>query len=380
MLIGMQILHIPTPGDHFSPLTGSAVITVIHELSQIWNSKYGNSNVSIAKGTYLSRYSSATIHEYELNTRWSKSMKYKDALLGLCGKERRYSINRFQSILKSISALEATSVIHNYPSVAASPLLPKHSILYCHNELFRSYLRREIKQSLDSWSGIIFVSDYLRNRFLDRFPFAEYKTATVRNGVNTRSFSPIDSHQLSDEVSILFVGRVVYEKGVDILIKALKPLVGYKLTIVGRPGFDPNAPLSKYEIKLRRQSVGMPVTFLNFTPRSDLPAVYRSSDVLVVPSRFQDPFPLTVLEGMSSGLPTVAANVGGINEIHAGDALSLFPKNNVSELRHILEFLIHNHSQLNKLGMSARKVALENDWEKSCETLFETLTNFKRKS
>ncbi len=126
---------------------------------------------------------------------------------------------------------------------------------------------------------------------------------------------------------LLYVGQVVPHKGVHTSVEALRILneqYGYdsvSLTIVG------GTTVPDYEAHIRRlvSSAGLEdkVYFAGMVSRDDLPSVYPEYDALVFPSVWEEPFGITLLEGMSSGLAVVSTANGGSAEIvqHESNAL-----------------------------------------------------------
>lgn len=112
---------------------------------------------------------------------------------------------------------------------------------------------------------------------------------------------------------LLFVGRLVEKKGLDVLLEALRTLpadVACSLEVVG------DGPLREL---LEEAAAGLPVTFLGQLSRHDLMRRYVESDVVVVPSVLagsgdQDGLPVALLEAMAAGCAVVASDLPGINE------------------------------------------------------------------
>lgn len=125
---------------------------------------------------------------------------------------------------------------------------------------------------------------------------------------------------------LLFVGQLVPEKGVHTAIEALSLLRtgprggAWTLTVVGKGR-------GGYERQLRRQvnELGLveQVHFAGFQQPRALPAIYARHDVLLFPSLWNEPFGITPLEAMASGLPVVATTTGGSGELfrHETNAL-----------------------------------------------------------
>ncbi len=113
-------------------------------------------------------------------------------------------------------------------------------------------------------------------------------------------------HRTGEPLVFGFLGRLVPEKGVGLLLEACRrlPAQGWRLRIAGRapagtPGFQAEA-------------AGLPVEFLGFT---DPAAFLDTIDVLVVPSIWEEPFGLTVVEAYAQGVPVIGADRGAIGEL-----------------------------------------------------------------
>ena len=140
--------------------------------------------------------------------------------------------------------------------------------------------------------------------------------------------------------------------------------------IVGRPGFAADAPLSDHERHLRALAArsGAAVRFQTFVPRAELPALLRTADVFVVPSRWPEPSPLTVGEALATGLPVIASRIGGIPEA-VGDAGILVPPDDPAALAGALRGLIDDRARRAAMGLAARARAEERDWSWSWRQL-----------
>jgi len=109
------------------------------------------------------------------------------------------------------------------------------------------------------------------------------------------------------------ISRLAYEKGIDILIKALyeikKEIENFKVIIIG-DGYE-----KEKLIKLAKElNVEDKIEWKGFIPKEHLQNYYNLFDVTVIPSRFEG-FGLTAIEAMSHKIPVIASNVDGLNEI-----------------------------------------------------------------
>jgi glycosyltransferase involved in cell wall biosynthesis len=248
------------------------------------------------------------------------------------------------------------------PAVDARRHVP---VLYAHNDLLRSYSRREAAGALDHASAIIAVSSYLADRLQSALPSAlRDRVAVVCNGVDVEAFAA-PSRESRGRLEVALVGRMVPEKGADVLVEALLRLNrdDIRATIIGSQGFDPGSALSDYERTLRRSAapLGSRVEFLPFQPRARVAQLLSSADVVVVPSRWPEPFALTVLEGMAAGAAVVASDIGGISEACGGAGL-LVPPGDADVLAQALASLADDEPGLRGMQFAARERALQRDW------------------
>jgi glycosyltransferase involved in cell wall biosynthesis len=150
-----------------------------------------------------------------------------------------------------------------------------------------------------------------------------------------------------------------------VLIKAVQRLKRNDLEVViaGSAGFDPRAPLSDYEQRLRKLAAGsaIPVRFMPFVPRTAVAGILASADIVVVPSRWPDPCPLTVLEGMASGAAVIASDIGGIPEIVGGAAILTRP-GDVADLAEAIDSLAADSARLAATKSVSLERARERDW------------------
>jgi glycosyltransferase involved in cell wall biosynthesis len=124
-----------------------------------------------------------------------------------------------------------------------------------------------------------------------------------------------------EDYVVIFAGRISPEKGIDILIRALRVLVerhsNCRLIVLGSPsaGADP-AEASRYTNRLHVLAEHLPIFWI---PRqSDVVPFLQASDVAVVPSLWAEPLSRSILEALACGIPVIASRVGGSPEILTG--------------------------------------------------------------
>ena len=130
--------------------------------------------------------------------------------------------------------------------------------------------------------------------------------------------------------SLVFVGRLVSDKGVDLLLRALKLLQNEKLfpdlTIVGAGPEEQNLRKLASELALDRQ-----ITFAGQKSGADLAEILNQHRILVVPSRWAEPFGIVALEGIACGCVVVGSQNGGLKEA-IGPCGSTFENGDVGAL------------------------------------------------
>ena len=366
-----HFVQIPMPGDHYSFCTGSAVMTLVYEFSRKHSDRGGETTVVVARGTRhdypVGRCAEVEFGRFPPN--WQRAL---DAALGAAGLRRPFT-NRFYASAKTVIAPEFDGFVFLQNAPAPARSFKSHApnarvVLHVHNSLFGTYSRREIAATIAASDLVVCNCEFLANEIDarlrgDRNP----KIRVVYNGVDTRRFMPRPDLVDRETVSILFVARMVPEKGADLLIKAGLKLYGgrrkFKLRIVGNQGFSADGPLSPYEIELRKLAapMGDAVEFLPFVDRHKILPVYQSAGIFCAPSNWNEPCTLTIPEAMACGAPTVASRIGGIPEM-AGDAALFFDPPNIDQLAERLAYLIDDEKARQEWSARARVRAEQCDW------------------
>lgn len=152
------------------------------------------------------------------------------------------------------------------------------------------------------------ISDAVQERSRWKFPDAEL----IPMGVENRSFPVTEPIQTEWSWRLMYSGRLVPEKGVATVIKALALLPEQaSLDIVGH-GHE--SMLRELEDLAHELGVGDRVTFAHASSRHELRDRYRAADLVVFPSEWPEPFGLVPLEAMACGTPVVATGTGGSGE------------------------------------------------------------------
>ena len=365
-------VHIITPGDHYSPRTGSAIPTVVHGLCGATPEGEPRPAVVVRRDTYPDRYDSADIIEYAtarpLQLGNAKIQRYLDGGLGALGLPRVAARRELAATVADQDSWEPSIVFaHNAPQLVPLIDVKRHvPVLYAHNHLLRTYSRWESHRALDRVAAIICVSDSLAEQTASHLPRAlRERIRVVRNGVDFEAFHRENPLQRSGPLKVVFVGRMIPEKGADVLVDALVELdrPDIHLTLVGSSGFSALDPLTPFEREVGNKAakLGDRSDLRPFIPRSDVPTLLRGADVVVIPSRWPDPCPLTVLEGMAAGAAVIGSDIGGIPETLRGPGL-LVPPGSVPDLAEALAALAADSLLLEGTAAACTQWARDHDW------------------
>ena len=162
---------------------------------------------------------------------------------------------------------------------------------------------------------------------------------------------------------LLYVGRLSAEKRVDWLLPVLKALPDVRLAIVG---YGPARPV------LADLFADLPVVFTGYLSGDDLAAAYASADLFVFPGA-NETLGNVVLEAMASGLPVVAPNAGGIQDLvqNGRSGFLVDPESQVSMLSAV-SALVANPAFALEMGTMGREIATMRRWDRVFERLIES--------
>jgi glycosyltransferase involved in cell wall biosynthesis len=370
-------VHVPTPGDHYSPATGSATMSLIHEIAVRHAAAGGETQIIVGKNTRHD-YAAGQCVEVNFHRTIDKGQKFFDALMARGGFSRRIENEIYRPALGAIEpGFDGVIFLHNCPGVVAAfkERFPSARIcLYAVNALFRTYSLAEVRRVIAAVDRMICCSRFIANDVRERLGVVSEKIVVVHNGVNVENFRPAAMPASAPMPAtedqpprILFMGRVIPDKGPDLLIQAALKLheqkKHFKLRIVGSAGYRAGNALTPYERQLRSlaRPIADRVEFQASVDRGQLLREYQEAAIFCAPVRWDDPFPLTVLEAMACGVPTVAGRRGGIPEI--GDSILYFKPRDVEQLAGQIARLLDDSQFRARCAARCRSRAEDFSWD-----------------
>ncbi|MBW1971452.1 MAG: glycosyltransferase [Deltaproteobacteria bacterium] len=208
---------------------------------------------------------------------------------------------------------------------------------------------------------IISVSDNQKKLIVDSFFIPDEKISVIPNGVDTYLFSPKEKNFVRKDLKlqmesfiILFIGGLIPVKGLFNLVKAACILKEYKdklyFIIIGEG-----------EEKSKLIKIANDLEVLDFfffagqKAHEEIPLWMNASDLFVLPS-LSEGLPNVVLEALSTGLPVIASNVGGINEVITEEVNGLlFKPGDPEDLAKAILRVVKNPSLFNNMKKNARE-------------------------
>lgn len=235
-------------------------------------------------------------------------------------------------------------------------------ILHLNNDLLNSQSRFH-DTIFNGLAKILTCSDYIRQRVSTIHP--DNKIQTLYNAINVGNFTQNTASQVSrktvgldeDDFVIVYSGRVNKDKGVSELIDAmllLQEKSNIKLMVIGGTFYGNAGDEDDFvhSLKEKADKINGSIVFTGFVPYRDIPAYLHLADIAVLPSMWDEPFGLTIVEVLAAGIPLITTKSGGIPEICEGVAIIVERDNIVNNLiSAILE--LYQHPEKRELMASA---------------------------
>lgn len=289
--------------------------------------------------------------------------------------QRLYYLNKCSKLLKSNDYDKV--LLENHPTQYLALKWRKNYLKYtgryyyhCHNEFPSTYGCDEI---IRNTKKIICVSQFIADSISKILDIPKQKFVVLRNCIDTSRFSKNISNEEKNELRkkysieeknkiLLFTGRIVPEKGVKELVEALKNVKekNYKLLILGSALSELEAK-TEYQEKIENivNTISDKIIFTGFIKYEEINKFYSLADIAVLPSIWDDPAPLTIIEALVSGLPIITTNSGGIPEYAVEGSAIIIDRNKeiVKELCENIDLIINNDKKLEEMSKIAKKVS-----------------------
>lgn len=250
---------------------------------------------------------------------------------------------------------------------------------HLHNEIGSTF---KCDNEIINSNTVIGISDYINKKFMERFPkynneLVILKNCIVENEKNNIIEDLRERYNIDkSDFLILFVGRICEEKGIFELLKAYEKLdiINLHLLIVGGNyyGSDVVSDFEKKIINIAKK-LKKKVTFTGYRPFDEIKGFYYTADLAVFPAIWNEPAGLTIIEAMSTGVPIITTNSGGIPEYVGKENVILLDKSEflIEDLANAIQSVYENLYKSKEMALKAREFSKQYTSEKYFE-------NFKK--
>jgi len=227
--------------------------------------------------------------------------------------------------IEIVHAHQATSTMANESIVYASALgiasvYTDHS-LFGFDDLAGVILNRVLQTTLSTADAAICVSHTCRDNLILRAHLDANRVSVIPNAVDPSRFTPDPSQQGRDRIKVVVVSRLVYRKGVDLLIGIIPTICRHLKNVDFIIGGDGSKMLALQEM-VEREYLQDRVEFLGSVPHAQVRNVLVRGHVFLNCS-LTESFCIAILEAASAGLLVVSTNVGGVPEVLPDDMIVL---------------------------------------------------------
>ena len=240
---------------------------------------------------------------------------------------------------------------------------------HCHNEFVGEYGCHDI---IKNTKRVLCVSNYIK-KTMKNYIENHNNIIVLRNGIDTTKFQTnLDCNEKNkirkkykidkNDKVLLYTGRIVPEKGVLELTEAVKKVKykDFKLLIVGSSLNELNNK-TEYEENVEKnlESIEDKTIFTGFIKYEDMNKIYKIADIVIIPSIWNDPAPLTIIEALVCGIPIITTNSGGIPEYAVNDSAIILERNEklINNLSNSIDALLNDENKLEKMRENAKEVS-----------------------
>ncbi len=262
-----------------------------------------------------------------------------------------YKKNLNESFKKKIIEIHNRPYIFNY-LIKKIPNFPM--TLHFHNNPQQMKGSKSIKERefiTKSASAVYFVSKFIKNKFIEGLSKNYNNLHVLYNSVE-RNIQSIPNKKKE----ILFVGRLVPEKGAHIFCESIKTIAkkfkDWNFTMIGSSQLSKLQFKSKYEKKLISEfnNINFNTNYLGYIENDKVLKKIMEASILVIPSLWDEPFSLAAIEGLSQTTVIISSNRGGLPEVIGQNGILLENLNEKNLKEKILELilnknLIHEYQQ-----------------------------------
>ena len=213
-----------------------------------------------------------------------------------------------------------------------------------------------IKLILDKCDKVLCLSNASKLELVS-FGISNSKIDRYKYWIDLNYFKPMnkllsrEKHNLENKFTVLFVGRLIEKKGINVLLNVAKILNNIQFVFIG------DGPL---ELMLKQADAeNKNIIFLGKKANKELVEFYNVADIFCIPSQYEEGFGRVVIEAIACGIPVVGSNKGGIKEA-LNQKVSLLVEPTVENIKDSISYLYDNKDLLESLSKNCIDYSKDN--------------------
>jgi len=261
-------------------------------------------------------------------------------------------------------------------------IVHSHGLFYPEN-IFENIMIKMYNRSLGKWTlrraDRIIALSFSDAKFIEQLNVSREKIDVIPNAISPEDYKRdidvdfvIDKYKLRNKKIILYVGSIIKRKGLNFLIDAISQIGerknNLKLLVVGDGKYrkDCESLVNKYNLQEQ-------IAFLGRIPKTDLTALFRISDVFVLPSLVEG-VPTVILEAMLFNKPVIAFDIPEIHE-YFKDSVYLVPIKDTRKMAETIENVLYNSSSEKMIKKGTNLIKDVFSWSSITERIIKVYEN-----
>ncbi len=293
---------------------------------------------------------------------------YTDARFVAVGKKSSSKVGYILAIILAVRRLRPDVIeVHQFPTLARilSLLFPRRRVtLVIHNDPLTMHGLQSVRQRkamLARLHRVATVSAHLSARYMTGITNGTRQPVVMMNPIDLRDLPPQPEKRVDE---FLFVGRVTRDKGVDLFIEAcgriLPHLPGWSARMIGGERFGHGQQQSDFYKSTLDEAQENGIICTGYLSHPEVLQAMSAAAIVVVPSRWAEPFGLTALEAMACGAALITSGQGALREV-AGAAALYVPVDDVVALAAAMQTLAQDATARLALAVAGLRRAAELD-------------------
>ncbi len=226
---------------------------------------------------------------------------------------------------------------------------------------------------------VITVSYTMKNELMYLYNVPDWKIDVIPNGIHPERYQKkVDPGRIKERYGIhplepmtLFIGRLVHQKGPDLLVEAIPHVLNYredaKFIIAGDGGMR-----SSLEARADELGVADAIRFLGYIPDEEYIEILNACDIVCIPSR-NEPFGIVLLEAWAAGKAVVAADIGGLGENITNFENGIKIYHNPHSIAWGINYIINDAQGIRALGEKGLELAKKKfSWDNIAKEMIKT--------